>query len=140
MTNLVLSQPFGSQLFKLDAITFNLHSIWFWLALAELLIIIYLAYKVINRKKNQTFSDFTLDNFTKSRNANIDMNNLMDDINQSRDLYKKLSSLCHPDRFVNTAKEYISEEIFQEISKNKRNFEELTRLKERAIKELDIKA
>jgi cell division protein YceG involved in septum cleavage len=93
---------------------------------------------LLSKKKSQTFSDLTRDNFSESRNANIDMNNLMDDINQSRDLYKKLSGLCHPDRFVNTPKEKIAEIIFQEISKHKRNFEELSRLKERAIKELNI--
>lgn len=44
--------------------------------------------------------------------------------------------MCHPDKFVNTSKEKIAEEIFQEISKNKRNYEELVMLKDSAINEL----
>ena len=68
----------------------------------------------------------------------IDMSNIMDSINQSRDLYTKLCSLCHPDRFVNTPKEKIAEEIFQEISKNKRNFKELSLLKTREKIEMDV--
>ena len=63
------------------------------------------------------FYDLITDNLKESRNADIDISNIMDSINQSRDLYIKLCSLCHPDRFVNTPKEKIAEEIFQNIKK-----------------------
>jgi len=116
----------------------NSHNIWFWLAIVVLIIIIFVGYKLLNKKKNLTFSDLTIDNVKELKNADIDMNNLVHSINRSRDLYKKLSSLCHPDRFANTSKEKIAEVIFQEISKNKRNFEELSHLKVRAREELDI--
>jgi hypothetical protein len=114
------------------------HSFWFWLSLIELILIIFLCYKLFNKKKNLTFSDLTNDNLKKSRKTDVDMSNVMDSINKSRDLYKKLSSLCHPDRFVNTFKQKIAEELFQEITLNKRNYEKLLLLKERAINELNI--
>lgn len=66
------------------------------------------------------------------------MENLMDSINGARTLYKELSRKCHPDRFVNTPKEKIAQEIFQEITKNQRNFEKLKLLKEKAINSLNI--
>ena len=66
------------------------------------------------------------------------MNNLMDSIHNSRNLYKELSKKCHPDRFINDPKQKIAEEIFQEISENERNFEKLSLLKQRAINELNL--
>ncbi|MCH3884774.1 hypothetical protein [Tenacibaculum aquimarinum] len=67
------------------------------------------------------------------------MDALMNNINSSKLLYKELSRVCHPDRFVNSDKQKIAEEIFKNISKNKRKFKELEILKERAINELKIK-
>ena len=61
--------------------------------------------------------------------GDIDMNNLMNSIHRSRELYKELSSKYHPDRFVNTPEYEIAEEIFQRISKNERNYKELTLIK-----------
>jgi curved DNA-binding protein CbpA len=66
------------------------------------------------------------------------MNSLMDSINGSKDLYKELSRVCHPDRFTNSDKQKNAEEIFQEISKNKRDFNKLSELKKRVIAELNI--
>ena len=40
------------------------------------------------------------------------MNNLMDSMHKSRNLYKELSKKCHPDRFINNPKQKIAEEIF----------------------------
>ncbi|MBK6902420.1 MAG: hypothetical protein IPH04_06325 [Saprospirales bacterium] len=66
--------------------------------------------------------------------TNIDMNNLMNSIHGSRELYKELSKACHPDKFINTDKHKIAEEIFQNISMDKRNYEKLLAHKERAKK------
>ena len=46
------------------------------------------------------------------------MNNLMDSIHNSRNLYKELSKKCHPDRFINDPKQKIAEEIFQDYINN----------------------
>ena len=116
-------------------------SVWFWIALAELLIIIFLFLFLRLRKKNNNlkFGDVTKDKMRDAKKSDIDMNNLMNSINGSKELYKKLSRSCHPDRFINSDKQKIAEEIFQEISKNKRDFKILTELKEKAIIELNIK-
>lgn len=114
-------------------------SISFWIALAELLIIIFLFFKLRKKNSNLKFGDVTKDKMRNAKKSDIDMNNLMNSINGSKELYKKLSRSCHPDRFINSDKQKKAEEIFQEISKNKRDYKILTELKEKAIVELNIK-
>ncbi len=115
-----------------------IHSIWFWFALTELIIIVFLIYKLKSKNKVFELTDLETKHLKNSKNNKIDMNNLMDSIHNSRNLYKELSKKCHPDRFINDPKHKIAEEIFQEISENERNFEKLSLLKLRAINELNI--
>lgn len=114
-------------------------SIWFWIALIELLIIAYLIFKPNKKKSELAFGDLSKKKIRNSKKSEIDMSNVMNSINGSKKLYKELSRSCHPDRFVNSDKQLVAEEIFQEISKNKRDFNKLTELKEKATKELNIK-
>lgn len=116
----------------------NSHSIWFWIALAELIIIAFLIFTIKKKKKDLKFADLSKDKIRNAKKSDIDMDNLMNSINSSKDLYKELSRTCHPDRFINSDKQKIAEEIFQEISKHKRDFKNLTELKQRAITELNI--
>jgi hypothetical protein len=92
------------------------------------------------KKKNSdlAFSDLPKDTMKNAKTKKIDMDNLMNSINGSRDLYKELSKVCHPDNFVNTDMQTIAEEIFKDISKDKRNYEKLLAIKERAKNELNI--
>ena len=113
--------------------------IWFCIALIELLIIFYLIFKSRKKKSELAFGDLSKKKIRNSKKSEIDMSNVMNSINGSKTLYKELSKSCHPDRFVNSDKQLIAEEIFQEISKNKRDFNKLTGLKEKATKELNIK-
>lgn len=115
-----------------------LSSTWFWIAIVELLIIIILLVRLKKKKTELAFSDLPKDKMKNAKSSSIDMDNLMNSINGSRDLYKELSKACHPDKFVNTEKQKIAEDIFQEISKDKRNFEKLLAHKERAKNELNI--
>ena len=62
----------------------------------------------------------------------------MNSIHHSKELYKELSKRCHPDKFVNTSKQEIAEDIFQRISKNKRSYEQLMLIKEEAKSKLDL--
>ncbi len=105
-----------------DSISF---SIWFWVALVEFAIIVFLFLK-LNKNLN-----------TKEPKINI-MDDVMNDINKSKDLYKKLIRSCHPDRFQNKELKMKADEISKEISKNKRNWKKLKELEERAITELKI--
>ena len=115
-----------------------LDSIWFWISIVEFLVIIFLIIRLKRKNSDLTFSDLPNDKIKTAKSTAIDMDNLMNSINGSRDLYKELSKVCHPDKFVNTDKQKIAEEIFQEISKDRRNFEKLLAHKERAKKELNI--
>ena len=63
---------------------------------------------------------------------NIDMSNLLNSIHHSKELYKELSKRCHPDIFANKPEYKIAEELFQKISRNRRNFEQLMLIKEEA--------
>jgi len=113
-------------------------SIWIWLTIIEFLIILYLIFRLKRVNKNLAFKDVAKKDIKNSQKMDIDMDNLMNSINSSRDLYKELSKKCHPDRFVNSDKQDLAEKIFQEISRNKRDFEKLNKLKLRAEKELNI--
>jgi hypothetical protein len=113
-------------------------SIWFWLALLEFFIIIILLIKRLKAKRKLDFGDMNKADLKGAQSTDINMKNLMNSITGSRDLYKELSKVCHPDRYVNTPNQKVAEEIFQEISRHKRNHEKLTLLKERAKSELNI--
>ncbi len=115
-----------------------LSSTWFWLSIIEFTVIIFLLIRLRKKKTELAFSDLPKDKMKNAKSSAIDMDNLMNSINGSRDLYKELSKACHPDKFVNTEKQKIAEDIFQDISKDKRNFEKLLALKERAKNELNI--
>lgn len=114
------------------------HSVTFWIALIELTVIIFLLYKLKSKKGIYELTDLETKNIKGSKNNTIDMDNLMNSIHNSRTLYKELSKKCHPDRFINDSKQKKAEEIFQEITKNERNYEKLSSLKLRAENELNI--
>jgi hypothetical protein len=114
-------------------------SFWFWIALVEFLVISLLIFRARKRKKYLDFIDVPDDVLKKAKSSDIDMGDLMQSINESKAIYKELSKLCHPDRFLNSEKHENALAIFQEISKNKRNYKELSNLRERAITELEIK-
>lgn len=114
------------------------HSLWFWIALIELFFIIFLFYKLMSKKEVLELTDLEINSIKKSKSNKIDMNSLMDNIHNSRNLYKELSRTCHPERFVNDERQVIAEEIFKQISENERNFEKLSILKLRAENELKI--
>ncbi len=113
-------------------------SIWFWIALLELLCIVILILYSRKRKDNLKFGDISKEKLRNAKKSNVDMDNLMNSINGSKTLYKELSRACHPDRFINSDKQKIAEEIFQAISKNKRDFKKLSELKQRAVEQLKI--
>ncbi|MCH4552216.1 hypothetical protein [Aestuariibaculum lutulentum] len=113
-------------------------SIWFWVATAELLIIGFLVYKIISTKNKLPLSEISKSKLKNAQKTDIDMNNIMNSIVGSRDLYKQLSRVCHPDRFINTDHYESAVLIFQEISKNKRNHDKLAHLQKRAETELNI--
>lgn len=109
---------------------------WKYSAIGELVIIIILVILYLKPKKNRTTIETEL---KKARKNNVNMDDLMLNINNSRNLYKLLSKNCHPDRFINSTCHSEIELLFQKITENKRNFQELVKLKEIAINTFNIK-
>lgn len=118
------------------------NAIWFWIVVLETIILLFLFYRLYKVKKENKvtldFSNLEKEKINTAKKASVDMDNLMDSIYKSKNLYKLLSSKCHPDRFVNTDKIEIANSIFQEITKHKRDYNKLIILKKRAQKELNI--
>lgn len=74
------------------------------------------------------------------RHPTVQMDNLVNDIFNSKSLYETLARKCHPDKYPNDPqKQAIATRLMQEITKNKTNTKRLTELKKQAEKELDIK-
>ena len=109
---------------------------WFTVALVEFILIIILLLAGRQKVKND---ELKYQKIREAKSNKVDMNEVMQSIYGSKALYKELSSKCHPDLFVNTEKEVVANEIFQEISRNKRDYTRLNELKQRAISELGIK-
>ncbi len=109
-----------------------------WISILVFLIVLIVLIKRRVNNKGLDLSDMSKSDIKDVRKEKLDMENLMNSIHGSRDLYKVLSKKCHPDRFINQPNQKIAEEIFQEITSNQRNYKKLEALKLRAIKELNI--
>jgi hypothetical protein len=107
-------------------------SIWFWIALIELIIILYF---ILQKRKKVELSD-PIDKIKGAKKNKVDMDDLMMSITNSRELYKKLSKKYHPDRFINTRDFEVAQEIFKDISMHKRNYTELKKIEIIAIEKL----
>ena len=66
------------------------------------------------------------------------MSDIMLDINLAPNLYKKLCSVCHPDRFVGTFYESSANTLFQEVQQAENNYSMLCELKIRIEQELNL--
>jgi len=122
----------------IEKINSNSINIWHYIAFGEFLIILSLVFYIIYLKRRQTLSEFEKE-ILEAKNTDIDMDDLMLSINKSRELYKELSRKCHPDQHMNSEFQKEIEELFQEITKNKRNFQELVKLKDIAANKYNIK-
>lgn len=72
------------------------------------------------------------------KNQDVNLYDVMLDINNSQELYKILCRKCHPDKFINAEYHDEIEELYKEISKNKRNYSKLLELKEIASMKFNI--
>ena len=124
---------------NIESVFIESNPLWFWIALIEFIIILFSLFKKNKKKSSLDFADLSREKVKSAKMASIDMGNLMDSINNSRDLYKELSRSCHPDKYINSDKQKVAEDIFQNITKFKRDFRKLSELKKRAITELKIK-
>jgi hypothetical protein len=116
----------------------NQVNLWMLVAIFEFLIILWLLSKLKKRNSGLDFQNVSKADLKDLKNQSIDMDNLMNSINKSKELYKELSKKCHPDRFVNTDLQEVADKLFQEITLNQRNYNRLIELKEEAKQKLNI--
>jgi hypothetical protein len=108
---------------------------WFWVSIAEFLVIVFLIFRTIFNKKN-TFKQKMK---KKSLEQDIDFDNIINSSFSSDKLYDKLKVKCHPDRFPdNPEKNNNADKLFQQITENRNNVKKLLELKDEAIKKLNI--
>lgn len=99
-------------------------------------------WKILNyfkRKKHKNYEDISFHkNIVLSKNQEIDMNEIMNNLFLSKKLYNSLKVKCHPDRFTEINQKRIATEIYQNITKNKTNYQQLLNIKEQAKLKLGI--
>lgn len=117
-----------------DYVVYADYSSWFWIAIVEFFIIIILLIRW-NKKKIGN-KNVLKDEIKSTLNNEVNMDDLMNSINNSRQLYKELCRVYHPDRFTKSSEKEIAESIFQDISANKRNYNELIKIKLKAERKL----
>ena len=108
---------------------------WVWVALIELIVIIFLIrdrFKRGNASEKQEFKE-------EAMKGDVDFDNIINSSFHSVSLYDELKVKCHPDRFPNDPEKIaIAEALFQEITQNKTNLKKLEELKQEAIQKLNI--
>jgi hypothetical protein len=112
-------------------------SIWFWLSIIQFVMIISIIRHYQKKIRDLANDAFGMD-LQKAKTKDINMDDLMQSIAGARELYKKLSKVCHPDRFINDERHPIAEELFAEITMHQRNFKKLQELQVRAHEELKL--
>lgn len=120
---------------KMDAISELFGNLWFWIALIEFALLLIFIYLTFKKKKNAMFDETILN---ESKKSDVDIENVINSMYQSKALYNTLKVRCHPDRFTDPDLNKIADNLFQEITKNKTNYKKLQELKIRAIEQLKI--
>lgn len=111
-------------------------NIWLIVAIVEFAVIVYLLLtklNISNRKKAQIKNEVM-------QEGSIDFSNVLNNAFNSKEIYDDLKKKCHPDRFVDDAeREAIANELFQRITQNQHNIDNLRKLREEAVQKLGIK-
>ena len=112
-------------------------NLWFWIALVEFILILFLLERNSRRKNAKLATQAKLK--SESLSEEIDINNVINSSFHATELYDQLKRICHPDRFTDPIKKEIADRIFQSITENKRDYKRLQQIKIQAIKELNVK-
>lgn len=111
-------------------------NIWLIVAIVEFAVIVYLLLtklNISNSKKAQNKNEVM-------QEGSIDFSNVLNNAFNSKEIYDDLKKKCHPDRFVDDAeREAIANELFQRITQNQHNIDNLRKLREEAVQKLGIK-
>lgn len=110
---------------------------WMIIATLEFIVIVILVlqfYKINTR--NNSLKELKHD----ALNKEVDFNNIINSSFNSIQLYNLLKVRCHPDIYASNKELYYkAEKIFQKVTENKHNYQELHNIMKLAQRELDIK-
>ncbi len=87
----------------------------------------------IDQKKSASFRKEV-----KASSDHLDFENVFNSMGLAGNLYDQIKRKVHPDREMLESKKVIATELAQLISENKRDYNKLVELKNRAIEELNI--
>jgi hypothetical protein len=119
--------------------TSKINPLWIW---TIFLILLILAFRFINNKRklqSLDLSELKKEEKEKFRNQKVNMIDVMNDINLSKKLYKKLSKKYHPDRFIGEIEHDFFEKIFQEITENQRDYKKLIEIENKINNQINKK-
>ncbi len=71
----------------------------------------------------------------KNKN-NIEVRNVVESISKAKPLYIKLIKLSHPDKYTDTTKFQLAEEITSALNENRFSYSELKKIEKRILNEL----
>ena len=93
---------------------------------------------IFKKRRNVASHDTSFANAIKNhKKEKVSMDDVVDDIFFSKELYDKLKVRYHPDRYVDPDLNKIATEIYQEITKNKTNYKKLKEIQEEAKSKLE---
>jgi preprotein translocase subunit SecG len=138
MNNILLLDSIGSanKILSQSSAKHSITNIWMWIAIIEFVIIV--LYLILSKYKKTPEQLAKKRLKEESKNDNIDFTNIINSSFNAKSLYDELKVKCHPDRFTDDEKNRIANSLFQEISKNKTNYEKMIKLKEEAKQKLNI--
>lgn len=115
--------------------SFDSH-VWMFIALFEGVCIITLLLILLSHNKHTEIQKRFKE---EAKKGDVDYNNIITSSFHAEDLYNKLKKACHPDKFTSNPELMTkANDLFQQITQNKYDWEKLQELKLTAIKELHI--
>jgi hypothetical protein len=133
--NILMDSIKGTAEVYLGGSLFDTHNPWLWFAVIELIIIIFL---LLLKKRTDGRCSTQRQIKEEILSEKVDFGNIINSSFNAQALYDSLKVRCHPDKFAtNPAKYRAATRIFQEITKNKRNYRRLTELREEIERELE---
>lgn len=118
--------------------------LWQWISISEfilLIILIFIIIRLIKKSKRSKEEDIFESTIIKEgKSAEVNMDNVINSMFHSKNLYDSLKRKIHPDRFSNDPEKIeIANELATQLNENQKNFKKLEEIKTIAIEKLGIK-
>lgn len=113
----------------------TINNFWFYISMGEFICILLL---LKSHKRDLTKNDELNIKLKDYKNSTVNMGDIMDDLNKSKELYKKIAKAIHPDRFTDELQKEKADLLFQETTKDKNNYKSLLLITKKIKNELSI--